>query len=91
MTIISLTLAMGGNLLAWALIIWISITNQGWPINEIPHMVAPLLFLFVNFPGFLIALAATRRNESRFRLRQIVYVLSLVSSPLYYLATGTIL
>ena len=87
MTIVSLTLTVGVNLLAWPILIWTSIAAD--PIDfldYIPLVFAIELLLFIDLVGFIVILIATWRKESRPRLRKIAYAISLFSFPLYLLS-----
>lgn len=91
MTVVSLTLTAGINLLAWSVLIWTSIAADPTTIfDHIPLVFATYLLLLVDLVGLVTVLAATWRNESRPRLRRIAYAVSLFSFPLYLLGIALI-
>ena len=85
MTILSLALTLGVNLLTWPILIRAQIENlvDFWDVSILFY--ATVLLLFIDFVGLILALIATWRKESRPRLRRIAYAISLLSFPLYLL------
>jgi hypothetical protein len=92
MTFLSLTLTIGGNLVAWIILVWTFITAPSAALFEyIPLVITSFLLLFINIIGLFVALIATWRKEPKIRLRRTAYVVSLVSFPTYLLVTIVLL
>ena len=85
MTILSLVLTIGVNLLVWPVLIWTAIENPVGMLDHILLVFATELLLFVNFVGLVFVLIGTWRKEEKPRLRKVAYAVSIFSFPIYYL------